>query len=130
MHVNIEDLVGYKVRFEERISKETKIKFMTDGILLKEFNEDKSLNRYDFIIIDEAHERGLNSDIILGLLKRISLKNTLIKIILMSATLEIEKFLKFFNSYDKTVTCNLIQVEGRYFPIEIHNLVDPVNNFL
>lgn len=81
-------LVGYKVRFEENLNEETKIKFMTDGILLKEFTEDKSMKKYDFLIIDEAHERGLNSDILLGLVKLISLKNPNIKIILMSATLE------------------------------------------
>lgn len=75
MSVGISDLVGYKVRFEEKLTKETKIKFMTDGILLKEFNEDKNLHKYDFIIIDEAHERGLNSDVILGLLKTLAVKN-------------------------------------------------------
>ena len=75
MGVNIEGLVGYKVRFEEKYSKETKIKFMTDGILLKEFNEDRNLHRYDYIIIDEAHERGINSDVIMGLLKLLASKN-------------------------------------------------------
>lgn len=125
-----QNLVGYKVRFEESITETTKIKFMTDGILLKEFTEDKFLNKYDFIIIDEAHERGLNSDIILGLVKLVSLKNKSIKIIIMSATLETKKFQQFFNTANDAVKCNLIEIQGRFHPIEIYNLKAPIDNFI
>ena len=84
------------MRFLEKKSENTKIKFMTEGILLKECISDKRLNRYSFVIIDEAHERGLNSDIILGLIKLLTYKNKTIKIVIMSATLETEKFKRFF----------------------------------
>lgn len=123
-------MVGYKVRFEENITEETKIKFMTDGILLKEFTEDKLMKKYDFLIIDEAHERGVNSDVLLGLLKMISLKNSEIKIILMSATLESEKFINFFNTSWDDVKCNFIEIKGRFFPIEIYNVLNPLNDYI
>lgn len=128
MNVQIGNLVGYDVRFEERLSEKTKIKFMTEGILLKEFISDRSLSRYSVLIVDEAHERGLNSDIILGLLKIVSGRKKKLKIVIMSATLETDKFLRFFKG--EGIGVSLIEVEGRFFPIEIYNLEQPVQDYV
>ena len=90
--------VGYQHRFDKKVSDETKIKFMTDGVLLSETLNDPLLEQYDAIIIDEAHERSLNVDFLLGILKRISAKRKDLKIIISSATLDTEKFSRFFSN--------------------------------
>ena len=102
---------------------------MTEGILLKEFIHERKLRKYSYLIIDEAHERGLNSDIILGLLKQLSSSKSKIKFIIMSATLETLKFKTFFQK-GSNCTCNIINVEGRFFPIEIMNLTNPVEDYI
>ncbi len=104
--------VGCKVRFADDTSDETIIKFMTDGILLAETMHDKFLYQYDAIIIDEAHERSLNIDFILGYLKNLLPKRPDLKIIISSATLDAEGFSKFFDN------APVIQIEGRAYPVE------------
>ncbi len=106
------ETVGYKVRFHDNVQPTTRIKLMTDGILLNEVQFDKHLLQYDTIIIDEAHERTLNIDILLGLLKKILAKRSDLKVIVTSATIELEAFSKFFND------APIIQVPGQLFPVE------------
>ena len=105
--------VGYQIRFEERTSPRTYVKFMTDGILLAEIQGDRLLARYDTLIIDEAHERSLTIDFLLGWLKRILPERPELKVLISSATIETERFSEFFNG------APVIQVEGRTFPVEV-----------
>ncbi|MFA7268598.1 MAG: ATP-dependent RNA helicase HrpA [Sterolibacterium sp.] len=105
--------VGFKIRFSDRISPETYIKLMTDGILLAETQGDPQLRAYDTIIIDEAHERSLNIDFLLGFLKQLLPKRPKLKVIVTSATLDAEKFSRHFND------APVIEVSGRLYPIEM-----------
>ncbi len=105
--------VGYQIRFEERTSPRTYVKFMTDGILLAEIQGDRLLARYDTLIIDEAHERSLTIDFLLGWLKRILPERPELKVLISSATIETERFSEFFHG------APVIQVEGRTFPVEV-----------
>ncbi|WP_434339608.1 ATP-dependent RNA helicase HrpA [Motilimonas cestriensis] len=105
--------VGYRVRFTDQVSDETYIKLMTDGILLAEIQSDRFLNQYDTIIIDEAHERSLNIDFILGYLKRLLPKRPDLKVIITSATIDPERFSNHFND------APIIEVSGRTFPVEV-----------
>lgn len=107
------DVVGYKIRFNDQTYPENKIKIMTDGILLQEIHQDKLLKKYKAIIIDEAHERTLNIDFILGYLKSILNIRKDLKVIITSATIENEKFSLFFNR------APLINIEGKTYPVEI-----------
>ncbi|MBQ6327546.1 MAG: ATP-dependent RNA helicase, partial [Kiritimatiellae bacterium] len=106
-------LVGFRHRFARRISSETRIEFMTDGVLLAETRFDALLRAYDTIIIDEAHERTLNVDFLLGILKRILEKRRDLKVVVSSATLDAARFSAFFGN------APVISVPGRLFPIEI-----------
>lgn len=112
------ELIGYKIRFQDRVTDETKVKFMTDGVLLAETRQDKLLRQYDTLIIDEAHERSLNIDFILGYLKQLLPKRPELKVIISSATIDTEKFSKHFSQ------APVITVSGRLFPIETRYL-DP-----
>ena len=113
--------VGYKVRFTDRASDDTLVKVMTDGILLAEMQQDRQLLRYDTLIIDEAHERSLNIDFILGYLKRLLPGRPDLKVIITSATIDPERFSKHF--WDAPV----IEVSGRMYPVEVRYrpLADP-----
>lgn len=106
--------VGYQVRFDNKVSPETRIKFMTDGILLAETRHDRQLRKYDAIIIDEAHERSLNIDFLLGYLKDLLPRRPDLKVAISSATMDLEHFSEFFNN------APIIQVEGRMYPVEDH----------
>jgi ATP-dependent helicase HrpA len=106
-------VVGYKVRFNDKISDGSYVKLMTDGILLAETQGDKFLNAYDTIIIDEAHERSLNIDFLLGFLKQLLPKRPDLKVIVTSATIDAERFSKHFND------APVFEVSGRTFPVEI-----------
>ena len=106
-------LVGYQHRFGRQVSAETRVKFMTDGVLLAETRSDPLLRAYDTIIIDEAHERSLNVDFLLGILKRILARRRDLKVIVSSATLDTEKFAAFFDG------APTVAVPGRLFPIEL-----------
>ncbi|MEG9532358.1 ATP-dependent RNA helicase HrpA [Mannheimia indoligenes] len=107
------ETVGYKVRFNDQVSENSLVKLMTDGILLAEIQHDRYLNQYDTLIIDEAHERSLNNDFILGYLKQILHKRPDLKVIITSATIDVERFSKHFNN------APIIEVSGRTFPVEV-----------
>ncbi|HTE15041.1 MAG TPA: ATP-dependent RNA helicase HrpA [Burkholderiales bacterium] len=109
--------VGYKVRFSDKVSPNTYIKLMTDGILLAETQGDPLLKRYDTIIIDEAHERSLNIDFLLGYLKRLLPRRPDLKLIVTSATIDAERFSKHFAQDGKTAP--VIEVSGRMYPVEV-----------
>ncbi|WP_462179784.1 ATP-dependent RNA helicase HrpA [Pseudoalteromonas gelatinilytica] len=105
--------VGFKIRFSDQVSDNSYIKLMTDGILLAEIQQDRYLNQYDTIIIDEAHERSLNIDFILGYLKNLLPKRPDLKVIITSATIDPERFSKHFDD------APIIEVSGRTFPVEV-----------
>ena len=105
--------VGYKIRFRDRTAKDGYIKMMTDGILLAETQSDRHLSAYDTIIVDEAHERSLNIDFILGILRTLIQKRTDLKLIITSATIDTEKFSRAFDD------APIIEVSGRMYPVDI-----------
>jgi ATP-dependent helicase HrpA len=107
------DVVGYQVRFTDRSSRSTLVKVMTDGILLAEIQRDRNLRRYDTIIIDEAHERSLNIDFILGYLKQLLPKRPDLKVIITSATIDPQRFSAHFDD------APIIEVSGRMYPVEV-----------
>lgn len=111
--------VGYKVRFNDMVDEHSHIKLMTDGILLAEMQTDRLLRQYDTLIIDEAHERSLNIDFILGYVKQILPKRPDLKVIITSATIDPQRFSKHFNN------APIIEVSGRTFPVDI--LYRPLN---
>ena len=113
VHTPLGDVVGFKIRFTDRVTKNTAIKVMTDGILLAETQNDPLLKQYNAIIIDEAHERSLNIDFLLGYLSNLTRKRKDLKIIITSATIDVEKFSEHFNK------APVIQVSGRTFPVEV-----------
>lgn len=116
--VELGGLVGYKVRFTDQVSDATKIALMTDGILLNEIHRDRMLRRYDTIIIDEAHERSLNVDFLLGYLRRILPERPDLKVIITSATIDPESFAKHFADQDGQ-PAPIIEVSGRTYPVEL-----------
>ncbi|HEU4808740.1 MAG TPA: helicase-related protein, partial [Homoserinimonas sp.] len=111
-------LVGYQVRFTDRVGKDTRIKLMTDGILLNEIHRDRMLRKYDAIIIDEAHERSLTIDFLLGYLKQLLPKRPELKVIITSATIDPESFARHFATIDGT-PAPVVEVSGRTYPVEI-----------
>ncbi|WP_063712589.1 ATP-dependent RNA helicase HrpA [Nocardia concava] len=120
------DVVGYTVRFTDQASDRTLVKLMTDGILLAEIQRDRLLRRYDTIIIDEAHERSLNIDFLLGYLKQLLPKRPDLKIIITSATIDPELFARHFakqtddpSSDEKGTPAPIVEVSGRSYPVEI-----------
>jgi len=110
------DVVGFKVRFQDRLSKDASVKLMTDGILLAETQTDPLLNAYDTLIIDEAHERSLNIDFLLGYLRQILPRRPDLKIIVTSATIDAQRFADHFKSSKGPAP--VIMVSGRMFPVE------------
>ena len=118
LNTTLGDKVGYQVRFNDQCSDNTYIKLMTDGILLAEIQHDRYLNRYDTIIIDEAHERSLNIDFLLGYLKQILPKRPDLKVIITSATIDVERFSQHFASADGT-PAPVIEVSGRTYPVDV-----------
>src|SRR5690554_3180294 len=111
-------LVGYQVRFTDRVGKGTRIKLMTDGILLNEIHRDRDLKKYDAIIIDEAHERSLTVDFLLGYLKQLLPRRPDLKVVITSATIDPESFSKHFAD-EHGVGAPIIEVSGRTYPVEI-----------
>ena len=110
-------LVGYKMRFEDKTDASTKIKIMTDGILLQEMKLDPWMSKYSVIMVDEAHERSLNIDFVLGLLKRVLAVRKDFKVIVSSATMNAEAFSKYFDN------CPIVTIETQVFPIAM--IYDP-----
>ena len=129
----IGNLVGYSVRFKEKFSQNTKIKYVTDGMLVRECIIDKYLSKYSYIILDEIHERSIHSDILLSICKDliINKKRNDLKLIIMSATLNPNKYLNYFNIDNS----NLIIVKGRTYPVQVFNLIkepgkNAINNYI
>tara|TARA_R110001592_G_scaffold356571_1_gene658757 strand:- start:9650 stop:13678 length:4029 start_codon:yes stop_codon:yes gene_type:complete len=114
MQVELGSVVGYQVRFTDQVTDTTLVKVMTDGILLAEIKHDKYLYKYDALIIDEAHERSLNIDFLLGYLKRLLVKRPELKLIITSATIDVERFSDFFNN------APVFSVTGRSFSVDVH----------
>ncbi|GAA2155004.1 ATP-dependent RNA helicase HrpA [Humibacillus xanthopallidus] len=125
--VELGTAVGYQVRFTDQSSRDTLVKVMTDGILLAEMQRDRELRRYDTIIIDEAHERSLNIDFILGYLKQLLPRRPDLKVIITSATIDPQRFAEHFADPATGEPAPIIEVSGRTFPVEIRYrpLVDP-----
>lgn len=113
LQVPLGDVVGYQVRFNEQVGERTAVKFMTDGILLAEIAGDRWLSRYDTIIVDEAHERSINIDFLLGFLKQLLSKRHDLKLIVTSATIDTERFSRHFGD------APVVNVEGRGYPVEV-----------
>jgi ATP-dependent helicase HrpA len=114
LHTEIGDVVGYKVRFHDQVNAQRSyVKLMTDGILLAETQNDRFLNQYDTLIIDEAHERSLNIDFLLGYIKQLLPKRPDLKVIITSATIDTERFSKHFNN------APIFEVSGRTYPVDI-----------
>ncbi len=117
LEVTLGDLVGYQVRFTRRASRDTRLKIMTDGVLLAEIGHDRDLRRYDTIIIDEAHERSLNIDFLLGYLRQLLARRRDLKVIVTSATIDTDRFSAHFAGPDGA-GAPIIEVSGRTFPVE------------
>ncbi|MBO1517824.1 ATP-dependent RNA helicase HrpA [Psychrobacter halodurans] len=115
--------VSFKIRFNEQGTAQSVVKLMTDGILLAELGHDRFLSKYDTIIIDEAHERSLNIDFIMGYLKKLLPKRPDLKVIITSATLDTKRFSEYFSRYDsklkRNVPAPIFNVEGRSYPVEV-----------
>lgn len=116
--------VGYTIRFEDRTSPETKIKYMTDGMLQREILLDPNLKRYNVIMLDEAHERTIATDVLFGLLKKTLKRRPDLKLIVTSATLDADKFSEYFNQ------CPIFSIPGRTFPVEIMYSREPEDDYL
>lgn len=126
LEVELGTAIGYQVRFTDLASDNTLVKVMTDGILLNEMQRDRDLRKYDTIIIDEAHERSLNIDFILGYLKQLLPRRPDLKVVITSATIDPEKFATHFAQPDGT-PAPIVEVSGRTYPVEVRYrpLVDP-----
>lgn len=131
--------VGYSIRFEDLTSAATRIKFMTDGLLIREALVDPLLSRYSVVMVDEAHERSISTDILLGLLKKILKRRPELRVIISSATLQAEEFLIFFsvNSDEQPSAGNdsgkvgsIISLEGRTYPIDVLYLESPTEDYV
>ena len=124
MDVVLGQEVGYSIRFEDNTSANTILKYMTDGMLLREAMNDHNLDRYSCIILDEAHERTLATDILMGLLKEVAIRRPDLKIIIMSATLDAQKFQRYFGG------APLLAVPGRTHPVEIFYTPEPERDYV
>ncbi|KAI9339719.1 P-loop containing nucleoside triphosphate hydrolase protein [Pilaira anomala] len=124
MDVKLGQEVGYSIRFEDNTSPSTFLKYMTDGMLLREAMSDPLLSRYSAVVLDEAHERTLNTDILMGLLKEVCRKRKDLQVVVMSATLDAGKFQKYFDD------APLLAVPGRTFPVEIFYTPEPERDYL
>jgi len=114
------DLVGYQVRFVDRTGPRTLVKLMTDGVLLRELERDPRLARYDTLILDEAHERNLNLDFLLGICRRLVARRPELKVLITSATIETRRFAEYFEG------APVVEIEGRSYPVEVrYRPIDP-----
>jgi len=129
------DKVGYAVRFDDRSDLSvTKLKFLTDGLLIREMMSDPLLSRYSVVMLDEAHERSLCTDVVIGLLKKIQRRRPELRIIVTSATLDAEKVRDFFALNESgtvdTSDVAVLSIEGRTFPVDIFYSLDPVPDYI
>lgn len=134
------DTVGYAVRFESVMNEATtRIKYVTDGVLLQEMMDDPLLSQYSVIMVDEAHERSLATDMLLGLLKKVLKQRKDLRLIISSATLEVDRLVDFFDlSTSRSGQTDgelvrrpaVVSVEGRTHPVQVHYLLEPSSNYL
>eukprot|EP01062_Namystynia_karyoxenos_P077738 TRINITY_DN7884_c0_g1_i1.p1 TRINITY_DN7884_c0_g1~~TRINITY_DN7884_c0_g1_i1.p1 ORF type:complete len:771 (+),score=249.75 TRINITY_DN7884_c0_g1_i1:77-2314(+) len=124
MDVQLGEEVGYTIRFEDVTSEKTLLKYMTDGMLLREAMIDPMLSRYSVVVLDEAHERTLSTDILFGLMKELLPKREDLKLVVMSATLDAKKFQKYFDN------APLMNIPGRLFPVEIFYTPEPERDYV
>jgi ATP-dependent RNA helicase DHX8/PRP22 len=120
----IGEQVGYSIRFDDMTSPETIIKYMTDGMLMREYLADNDLKKYSCLMLDEAHERTINTDVLFGLLKDLLRRRPTLKLIVTSATLDAEKFSKYF--FD----CPIFTIPGRTFPVTVNYTKEPEPDYL
>lgn len=136
MRCKLGEEVGYSIRFEDLTSASTRIKFLTDGLLLREALVDPLLSRYSVIMVDEAHERSLSSDILLGVLKKIRKRRPELRIVVSSATLQAEDFLRFFAGDEADGkegggdVGRIISLEGRMYPVDVQFLEEPAEDYV
>lgn len=140
MRCNLGEDVGYSIRFEDQTSATTRVKFLTDGMLLREALVDPLLSRYSVIMVDEAHERSLSTDILLGILKKILKRRPELRVVVSSATLQAEDFLRFFAGDDLhqeksdgrigANTGSIISLEGRMYPVDLLYLESPAEDYV
>ncbi|PKA51639.1 putative pre-mRNA-splicing factor ATP-dependent RNA helicase [Apostasia shenzhenica] len=142
MGVKVGEEVGYTIRFEDKTNQGvTKIKFLTDGVLLREMMNDPLLTKYSVIMVDEAHERSLSTDTLLGLLKKIQRRRPELRLIISSATIEAKSMSNFFRTRKKNdgqasedngpnIEPSILSVEGKGFPVEIFYVEEPVSDYL
>eukprot|EP00834_Sanchytrium_tribonematis_P004233 NODE_197_length_13258_cov_0.852344.p2 type:complete len:847 gc:universal NODE_197_length_13258_cov_0.852344:6301-3761(-) len=123
MNTRLGDLVGYSVRFDDMTSRHTKIKYLTDGLLVRECLNDPYLSKYSVIFLDEAHERSLNTDVLFGLIKQALRKRPDLKVVVTSATLDAEAFASYFGA-------PVLHIEGRTFPVEILYSKQPQSDYV
>lgn len=124
MDVRLGEEVGYSIRFEDKTSSKTILKYMTDGMLLREAMHDHNLSRYSTIMLDEAHERTMATDVLMGLLKEVVQRRPDLKIIIMSATLDAQKFQRYF------MDAPLLAVPGRTHPVEVFYTPEPEQDYV
>ena len=124
MEVKLGSLVGYAIRFEDCTSKETSIKYMTDGVLLRESLNEPDLDRYSCIIMDEAHERALNTDVLMGLIKKVLVRRRDLKLIVTSATMNSDRFSRFYGGAPEFI------IPGRTFPVDIQYSRSPCEDYV
>ncbi|KAL8787010.1 MAG: hypothetical protein Q9213_002446 [Squamulea squamosa] len=133
------DEVGYSIRFEDLTTDKTQIKYLTDGLLLREALADPLLSRYSVIMLDEAHERSLSTDILLGVLKKVRKRRADLRIVVSSATIQAEDFLRFFAGTEAIGGTGddvggdvgrIISLEGRMYPVDVLFLEDPVEDYV
>jgi len=124
MDVSLGDEVGYTIRFDDCSSDRTVLKFLTDGMLLREAQADPDLNLYGCIVLDEAHERTLSTDVLMGLLKEVIARREDLRVVVMSATLNAERFQEYFSG------APLLSIPGRTFPVEIFYAAQPERDYV